>query len=169
MARILIGLGSNLGDATGHVIAGWTAVCAAVPLRDPVLSRLVRSSPAEGAGGGPFVNAVGIGHSDRVPLAILLILQEIERQFGRNREAEGRYGARTLDLDLLDVGGTCLDGPTLTLPHPRLQDRDFVLLPLAQVAPDFVDARSGRSLAEMHAGLSRRWIQDPCPEPARNR
>lgn len=165
MPRVLIGLGSNLGDASGRVRAGWRAACTGLALRDPRCSRFVTSRPAEGAGGGPFVNAVGSGDCEREPLAILAILQDIERAFGRDREREGYYGARPLDLDLLDVGGARFDDPRLTLPHPRLHDRDFVLLPLAEVAPDFVDARSGRTLADLLAGLTRRWILDPCADP----
>lgn len=153
MARVLIALGSNVADPGAAVALAWHAVGTQLELRDAVCSDLVVSAPAEGAGGGPFVNAVGKGECELDPFEILRILQQIEAAFGRDRLREGFHGARPLDLDLLDHAGRVLDSPALTLPHPRLHQRLFVLQPLAQIAPDFVDARTGRSLARLLADL----------------
>ena len=162
MARVLIALGSNLGDAERHVRAGWRAVTGLLALRDPSLSQLFCSEPAEGVRGGRFVNAVGAGQTSLSPHAVLAFLLTIERSFGRDRKREGSARARSLDLDLLDWQGLRLDDPDLQLPHPRLAQRDFVLLPLAEVAPKFVDVRSGQSIAGLLAALPCLPTTAPC-------
>ncbi len=162
MARVLIALGSNLGDAERHVRAGWRAVVGLLALRNPQLSQLFLSTPAEGVGGGTFVNAVGAGETSLPPLAVLTVLQAIERSQGRDRQREGLARARSLDLDLLDWQGVRLDETGLQLPHPRMAQRDFVLLPLAEVAPNFVDVRSGQTIDALLSGLPRRWTIAPC-------
>jgi 2-amino-4-hydroxy-6-hydroxymethyldihydropteridine diphosphokinase len=153
MPQILLALGSNVADAAASVRLGWAAACQELGLRDAELSDLVRSPPAEGASGGLFANAVGRGWTELTPLLALAACQRIEQAFGRDRAREGHHGARPLDLDLLDWDGLHIDLPQLQLPHPRLSLRRFVLEPLAQVAPDFVDARSGRTVAELIATL----------------
>ncbi len=162
MARILLALGSNLGDAERHVRDGWRAAVGALALRKPILSQLFYSDPAEGVRGGRFVNAVGVGETDLQPHAVLTVLLAVERSLGRDRLREGQDRARALDLDLLDWQGVRLDEADLQLPHPRMAQRDFVLLPLAEVAPDFVDARSGQTIDALVAGLTRRWTIAPC-------
>ena len=162
MARILIALGSNLGDAERHVRLGWRATVGVLALRKPLLSQLFFSDPAEGVGGGRFVNAVGVGETDLSAHAVLTVLLAIERSLGRDRMREGTVRARSLDLDLLDWQGIRVDDVDLQLPHPRMAQRDFVLLPLAEVAPDFVDARSGLAVSALVAGLNRRWTITPC-------
>ena len=153
MPRVLIALGSNLGDAERHVRAGWRAAVGLLALRNPLMSQLFHSAPAEGVGGGRFVNAVGAGETSLSPQAVLTLLLAIERSLGRDRQREGPSRARALDLDLLDWQGLRLDEPRLQLPHPRLAQRDFVLRPLAEVAPTFVDVRSGQSIDVLLARL----------------
>jgi 2-amino-4-hydroxy-6-hydroxymethyldihydropteridine diphosphokinase len=154
MPRILVALGSNLADPAGAVALGWHAVCTQLGLIDTLCSDMFVTQPAEGATGASFVNAVGRGECTHSPMEVLVILQSIEAAFGRDRAREGFHGARPLDLDLLDHGGVVLDTPALQLPHPRLHQRAFVLRPLAQVTRDFVDARTGRTLAQLLASLS---------------
>jgi 2-amino-4-hydroxy-6-hydroxymethyldihydropteridine diphosphokinase len=96
---------------------------------------------------------VGAGETTRSPQAVLTLLLAIERSLGRDRQREGPSRARALDLDLLDWQGLRLDEPRLQLPHPRLAQRDFVLRPLAEVAPTFVDVRSGQSIDVLLARL----------------
>lgn len=156
MARAVIALGSNLADPPAAVMLGWRSVCTMAGLVDAKLSRLHASAPAEGADGDTFCNAVGVGECALSARDLLAVLQRIELAFGRDRAREGFHGARPLDLDLIDLGGLQLDDRDLQLPHPRLDQRSFVLAPLAEVAPDFVDTRSGRRLAELWAALESR-------------
>lgn len=153
MARVLIALGSNLGDTERHVREGWRAAVGVLALRNPALSQMFRSRPAEGVSGGPFVNAVGVGQTDLPPHTVLTLLLAIERSLGRDRRREGPSRARALDLDLLDWQGVRIDDAQLQLPHPRLAQRLFVLRPLLDVAPEFVDVRSGLSIDRLLAGL----------------
>ncbi len=96
---------------------------------------------------------MGVGEQELEPFEVLTVLQSIERAFGRDRGREGFHGARSLDLDLIDWQGVRLDHPDLELPHPRLQRRRFVLEPLEEVAPHFVDVRTGKSVRQLKAEL----------------
>ena len=128
-----IGLGANLGDALGALQAALAAL-AALPRTTLVRSSSIyRSAPVD-ASGPDFHNAVAALRTCLAPHELLAHLQAIELQHGRERPF--RNAPRTLDLDLLLYGDLTLDTPTLTLPHPRLHERAFVLLPLAEVAPD---------------------------------
>ena len=92
-----------------------------------------------------------------IPHALLFTLHKIEHKFGRDRARETRWGPRTLDLDLIAYDDVSIDKPELTLPHPRLFERAFVLVPLAEIAPDRVIA--GRSVAAALAELSTDGIE----------
>jgi 2-amino-4-hydroxy-6-hydroxymethyldihydropteridine diphosphokinase len=98
----------------------------------------------------PFVNAVARVETQLPPEGLLALLHETEAQFGRTRHVPN--APRTLDLDLLDYHGLVQAGPPV-LPHPRMQDRAFVLVPLSDVAPDWHHPISGRSVAELIAAL----------------
>lgn len=130
--RIFVGLGSNLGDAAATVRAAFDALAALPGSTLVARSSLWRSVPVD-ADGPPYVNAVAELHSKMQPEALLRALQAIELRFGRERPY--RHAPRTLDLDLLRYGDRRIATPTLTLPHPRLHERAFVLAPLAELAP----------------------------------
>jgi 2-amino-4-hydroxy-6-hydroxymethyldihydropteridine diphosphokinase len=91
------------------------------------------------------------------PHALLFTLQKVERKFGRDRAGETRWGPRALDLDLIAYDEVALQRPELTLPHPRLFDRAFVLVPLMEIAPDRLV--SGRSVKAALAGMSTEGIE----------
>lgn len=129
LARAYVGIGANLGDAAQTVRAAAERLR---PLGLRRLSSLYRSAPVDAAG-PDFVNAVAELDSPLPPLALLRELQAIEQDFGRQRPY--RNAPRTLDLDLLLHGEARLAGEALTLPHPRLQQRAFVLQPLLELAP----------------------------------
>lgn len=130
--RAFVGLGANLGDAAATLRSALRALEGSPETRLVKASSLYRSAPVD-APGPDFVNAVAELHTRIDPLALLHRLQAIESDFGRTRGA--RNAPRTLDLDLLLYDGLRIASPELTLPHPRMHLRAFVLRPLAEIAP----------------------------------
>jgi 2-amino-4-hydroxy-6-hydroxymethyldihydropteridine diphosphokinase len=131
--RVFIGLGANLGDATATLNAAVAAL-AALPLTTlTARSKTYRSAPVD-AHGPDYLNAVAELDTALLPAALLRELQRIEQAHGRERAY--RNAPRTLDLDLLLYGDQVIATPELTVPHPRMHERAFVLLPLQELAPD---------------------------------
>jgi 2-amino-4-hydroxy-6-hydroxymethyldihydropteridine diphosphokinase len=129
-----VGLGANLGADIGATLTQAALSLAALPgTRIAALSSVWRSEPVDAAG-PDFLNAVVALDTSLEPLALLDALQAIEQAHGRERPY--RNAPRTLDLDLLLYGGVTLDTPRLTVPHPRLGERAFVLRPLLEIAPE---------------------------------
>jgi len=140
-----IGLGANLGDR-GAALARAVEALAALPGTQHVrVSGLYASAPID-AGGPDYLNAVAELSTRLAPLALLDALQAIEQAAGRERPY--RNAPRTLDLDLLAHGEQQLDTQRLTLPHPRIGERAFVLRPLAELAPDRVTAAQLQAVAD---------------------
>ncbi|MET0208847.1 MAG: 2-amino-4-hydroxy-6-hydroxymethyldihydropteridine diphosphokinase [Burkholderiaceae bacterium] len=133
--RAYVGLGANLGDALATLRAAVAALDALPDTRRVALSSLYRTAPIDSSG-PDYLNAVAALDTALAPQALLAALQAIEQRHGRERPY--RNAPRTLDLDLLLQGAARLDTPTLTIPHPRLHERAFVLVPLAEIAPDLV-------------------------------
>ncbi len=143
-----IGLGANLGDTHATLHAALAQLAGSAGVDDCTASSFYRSAPID-AGGPDFINAVARLRTTLDPLALLDLLQRIEASHGRERSY--RNAPRTLDLDLLRHGEQVLAHPRLTLPHPRMAERAFVLAPLAELAPDLrID---GRPIAERLAEL----------------
>jgi 2-amino-4-hydroxy-6-hydroxymethyldihydropteridine diphosphokinase len=139
-----VGLGANLGDpaaALQSALAAMNALPATKLLR---ASRTYRSAPVD-AGGPDFLNAVAELETSLPAPDLLEALRAVERAAGRERPY--RNAPRTLDLDLLLYGDGRIASPWLTVPHPRMRERAFVLLPLAELAPGRVDARDLRAVA----------------------
>ncbi|MBI5270222.1 MAG: 2-amino-4-hydroxy-6-hydroxymethyldihydropteridine diphosphokinase [Burkholderiales bacterium] len=131
--RAYVGLGANLGDARTQVLTALDALAGLPQTRLVARSSLYATAPVD-AGGPDYVNAVAVLDTGLSPDDLLTALQAIEQRFGRERPYH--HAPRTLDLDLLLQGEHRLDTPRLQLPHPRLHQRAFVLVPLAEVAPD---------------------------------
>ena len=131
--RVFVGLGANLGDAVATVRAALQALDEMPGTRCVARSALYRSAPID-AQGSDYVNAVAQLHTRLSPVALLEQLQTIEERFGRERPF--RNAPRTLDLDLLLYGQRRIATLQLTVPHPRMHERAFVLVPLAEIAPD---------------------------------
>lgn len=130
-----VSLGSNLGDAHAHLAFAREALAALPGVRLHSVSPLYRTEP-QGLHGQPFfLNQVASLRTLCDPLPLLEALLDIEKARGRVRGV--RFGPRVLDLDLLLFGNVCMDNERLTLPHPRMLERAFVLAPLADLAPDF--------------------------------
>jgi len=152
--RIFIGLGSNLGDRERHLREAREALArraGRVTQASPLFA-----SPAWGFDGLPFLNQVVELRSELHPAALLQVLLQIEARAGRIRHHAG-YANRVLDLDLLYYGNRRQTHVQLTLPHPEIPQRRFVLAPLAALAPDWTDPASGRTVEQLLA---------QCPDPA---
>ncbi len=132
-----IGLGANLGDAPAALRAAIQALAALPGTQLLQCSALYRSAPVD-ATGPDFYNAVAALRTSLPPQELLAALQSIEAAAGRERPY--RNAPRTLDLDILLFDALAIDTPTLTVPHPRMHERAFVLLPLAEIAPAQVRA-----------------------------
>jgi len=130
-----VALGSNLGDRIGEVERALAEIAALRATELVARSSLYGSAPID-ADGDDYVNAVAHVRTALAPEALLRELQAIERAHGRERPFAN--APRTLDLDLLLHGDAVVAGVALTLPHPRLHERAFVLVPLAEIAPDLV-------------------------------
>jgi 2-amino-4-hydroxy-6-hydroxymethyldihydropteridine diphosphokinase len=130
-----VGVGANLGDAVRTVEQAITALGGLPETRLLRASRLYRSAPVD-AGGPDFVNAVVQVETRLTAPALLSGLQALEHAAGRERPY--RNAPRTLDLDLLLFGDARIDSPGLIVPHPRLRERAFVLVPLQELAPQRV-------------------------------
>lgn len=136
-SRAFVALGANLGDARATVIQAMDAIDGLPGTRVVARSSLWRSAPVDAAG-PDFVNAVVAIDTTLDPLALLAELQRLEH--AALRERPYRNAPRTLDLDLLRHGDASMHTEHLTLPHPRMNDRAFVLRPLAEIAPMLVPA-----------------------------
>jgi 2-amino-4-hydroxy-6-hydroxymethyldihydropteridine diphosphokinase len=153
-SRALIGLGSNLGDRRATLEAAIAALDATPGVRVGRVSAFHETEPVGGPPGqGAYLNAAALLETTLGPLELLPVLQAIEARFGRVRGI--RWGERTLDLDLLLFDDRIIQTPELSIPHPRLMERRFVLEPLAEVAPQAVEPRTRRTVSELLAELDR--------------
>lgn len=134
VARVYIALGANLDDPPGQVRRALAELAALPGLRALHVSPLYRSAPLGPPDQPPYINAVAGADTELAPLALLDALQAVEQAHGRVRGE--RWGPRTLDLDLLLYDALQLRSARLTLPHPGLHERAFVLYPLRDIAPD---------------------------------
>jgi 2-amino-4-hydroxy-6-hydroxymethyldihydropteridine diphosphokinase len=136
MARVHIGIGSNLGDRLAHLEAGLGGLTRIGTVTGG--SSIYETAPVGDVEQEPFLNAVIAVETECEPREVLDALLAIEATRGRRRDV--RWGPRTLDLDLLTFGGTAVDEPGLTVPHPEIRNRRFVLVPLVQVDPHLTDS-----------------------------
>jgi len=150
-----VALGSNLGDRRAHLAAALLALDALPATRLLAASPVYETAPLGPAGQQDYLNAVARVATTLAPHALLDALLAIEQSRGRVRRE--RWGPRTLDLDLLLHGDTALQDPRLTLPHPAMLGRAFVLTPLHDLAPDLV--LSGRTVAQHLALLDRSGVR----------
>lgn len=177
-AQVVIALGSNLGDR-GETLEAAAASLQNLPgLTVTRMSSVVETDPVGGPEQPSYLNAVAVGRCSLAPATLLDALHGIEHFHGRTREV--RWGARTLDLDLISYGRpggrheVVSDDPSLTLPHPRAAERAFVLVPWNQADPEAilrVGEHSGgiRPVEELLAALDVSGVHaGPAPEPEKN-
>ncbi len=134
---VFIGIGANLGDAKTSVLRAVQSIAALPHTALVAQSSLYRTAPLESSG-ADYVNAVVQIATSLTAARLLAHLQQIENQAGRQRPY--RNAPRTLDLDILLFGDAAIDTPDLAVPHPRMNERAFVLVPLAEIAPQLVPA-----------------------------
>jgi 2-amino-4-hydroxy-6-hydroxymethyldihydropteridine diphosphokinase len=154
VAEVLLGLGGNIGDVRTTFGRAVAMLCA-----DGAVRLLARSSdyrtPPWGIVDQPaFINAVIMVATSLDPRALLARALSVERTLGRERANERRWGPRAIDIDILAYDDLVMGEPDLTLPHPHLFERGFVLLPLAEIAPDRTIAgqRVGDALSRVDVG-----------------
>jgi len=140
MADVLIALGGNVGDVRATFNKAISHICGMTQAALLARSSDYSTPPWGEADQAPFINACIEIETSLDPHALLFVMQKVEQKFGRTRDKDRRWGPRTLDLDMIAYDDVSLQKPDLTLPHPRLFERAFVLVPLAEIAPDRVIA-----------------------------
>jgi 2-amino-4-hydroxy-6-hydroxymethyldihydropteridine diphosphokinase len=136
MAEALIALGGNVGNVRDTFDRAIAALCDGVAVRLLKRSSDYRTPPMGVTDQPPFINGAIVAATELPPPALLARAQSVETQFGRDRSQEQHWGPRTLDIDLIAYDDLALNTLELTLPHPRALERAFVLLPLAELAPE---------------------------------
>jgi 2-amino-4-hydroxy-6-hydroxymethyldihydropteridine diphosphokinase len=158
MAEALLALGGNVGDARDTLDRAIAQFCDGAEVKLTARSSDYLTPPWGVRDQPPFVNLCIAVETSLTPHALLARAQEVERAFGRDRSKERHWGPRTLDIDILNYDDLVLRTPDLTLPHPRLFERAFVLVPLAEIAPDqmILGWRIGAVLAKLdRAGITK--------------
>lgn len=141
-----IALGSNIGDSHTILSEAIDAIAQTPGIRLISQSSLYRTK-AVGPPQPDYLNGCVLLQVEMIPELLLEILLKIENKFGRLRGE--RWGARTLDLDILLYSDRIIETPKLQIPHPRMRERAFVLVPLVEIAPDWVDPVSGLTIKEL--------------------
>jgi 2-amino-4-hydroxy-6-hydroxymethyldihydropteridine diphosphokinase len=141
VTRAHLGLGSNLGDRLAFLRGAVAGLRATDGISVAAVSRVFETAPVGGPEQGAYLNAVVAVDTELSAAQLLAVAHRLEDGAGRVRDV--RWGARTLDVDVLLVGDERVDTPELTVPHPRLAERGFVLAPLADVAPGLVTVPDG--------------------------
>jgi 2-amino-4-hydroxy-6-hydroxymethyldihydropteridine diphosphokinase len=153
--RVVIGLGSNVGDRAEYLARAGAAIAAMPGVRWMGCSGVMETPPAGGPPQGDYLNGACLVTTSLSARALLEQTRAIEARLGRVRPDAVRFGPRTIDLDLLWIEGEVIAEPDLTVPHPRLHERVFALTPLLELVPDARDPRTGGGYAEMLEALQR--------------
>jgi len=151
MAKVYIALGANLGEPVKTLKDAIISLSSLPQLQFVRSSSLYTSTPMGPSDQPDYVNAVVCAETKLAPLDLLDLLQAIENQFGRQRIRH--WGPRTLDLDILLYDNLTIDEPRLEVPHPGIAERDFVLVPLAELAPELT-LPDGRAIASLLANMT---------------
>ena len=154
VVKAFVGLGSNIGDGKSTLQNAWQALGSIEGIVLDGLSAPYMTAPVDMTSQHWFTNAVGRLKVSLAPRELLLAMFEVETSFGRARNNHSfGYQDRSLDLDLLYYGDVIMDTPELTLPHPHIGNRLFVLVPFVELDPNFKDINRGESIATMERRL----------------
>lgn len=155
--RVFIGLGSNLGDSMENLQEAWEMIGQVEGIECITLSSPYVTAPVDMHSHHWFTNSVGEIATSLQPEELLKQLLDIEAEMGRVRDRQAfGHQDRIIDLDILYYGDVEKDEPELMLPHPHLYDRLFVLSPMAEIAPDFIDCKRGKRVSELESKLKER-------------
>lgn len=150
MTRAFVGLGANLGDREETLRSALTLLDGRDGVRVTAVSAFSETEPVGYLEQPPFLNAAAVLETTLSPRELMACLLDVERELGRERTGP-RFGPRTIDLDLLVYEGMEIDEPGLTVPHPRLHERSFVLEPLCELDPGLVVPGRGSVAALLEA------------------
>jgi 2-amino-4-hydroxy-6-hydroxymethyldihydropteridine diphosphokinase len=153
--RVVLALGSNLGNRFDTLQGALDSLFDGPELTFVAVSPVYETDPFGGPKQDSYLNAVVIAETVLEPWALLDRVHDVENAFGRVRKE--RWGARTLDIDLIAVGDVVMNDPDLTLPHPRADERAFVLVPWVRADPEAV--LSGRRVADLLADLDQDYVR----------
>lgn len=156
-AEALLALGGNVGDSRAILSRAVAMLCDGTDIGLRARSSDYRTPPWGVENQAPFVNLCILVETRLTPEGLLARAHEVERALGRDRASETRWGPRIADIDLLAYDDIGLATPRLTLPHPRLFERGFVLVPLAEIVPDRIIA--GRRVADAARAVDRTGIE----------
>jgi len=149
LTTIFLALGSNVGDSAGNIHQAIELLSADI---SDIRKAPIYTSKAVGYTDQPdFLNTAVRGITSLSPQELLIFVKHIEQEIGRIHRF--RWGPREIDIDIIFYGDKILDTPGLTIPHPRFAERDFVLRPICDIDPNFVDPRSGTSVQGLLAPL----------------
>lgn len=157
MSRAYIGLGSNLGDRAAMLRAAFARLAGLG--RIVAASSLYETEPWGLTEQPPFLNAAATLETEHAPEPLLRELLRIERDLGRERQAEPQWGPRSIDLDLLLYEDRVLRTPELVVPHPRLHERAFALVPLAEIAPEVIHPVLRAAIGDLSARVERSGVR----------
>jgi 2-amino-4-hydroxy-6-hydroxymethyldihydropteridine diphosphokinase len=166
MKAVYLSLGSNMGDRAQNISRAIKAL-ATQGVRIVRKSSLYETEPVDVRGGGWFLNCVVEAETDLMPRQLMNALLEIERSLGRQRGpvSKGLKEPRSIDLDILLFGSSVVSTPELEIPHPRMAERRFVLVPLVEIAPEAEHPVRKLTIADLLAetddtSVVRRWVTD---------
>ncbi|MDR3108097.1 MAG: 2-amino-4-hydroxy-6-hydroxymethyldihydropteridine diphosphokinase [Planctomycetaceae bacterium] len=147
--KVLVALGANLGERELTLRSAWECLSKNENIKTIKLSKLYETEPVGGPPNQPmFLNAAGLLETTLTPEELLAALQEVENKHGRERKIH--WAARTLDLDIILYENQIVNEPNLTIPHPRLTERKFVLIPANEIAADMIVPTIGKTIGEIY-------------------
>ena len=156
-SRVVFALGGNLGEPVAALRQAATRLASV--LDAPRVSAVYRTAPEGGADQPPYFNAALAGGTTLSPGEVLELVLAVEAEAGRERPYPG--AARTLDVDVVFLGDTVVDVPGLRIPHPRWSRREFVVVPLMDIVPDFRDPETGRTVRDVAEAAG--WLEGSLP------
>ncbi|MBY0405347.1 MAG: 2-amino-4-hydroxy-6-hydroxymethyldihydropteridine diphosphokinase [Cyanobacteria bacterium] len=153
MTIVYLGLGSNIGDRVGYVQQALGLLKFSPEIRVISTSSFYETEPVGFAEQEWFVNAAAAIDTTLSPEALLKVCQRIESQLGRVRDPNNKNGPRTIDIDILFFDTIILDDPGLTIPHPKLHERAYALVPLLEINPRVHHPVLGKTVEQLHQSL----------------